>query len=71
MFGHTSKHHHVLEVALDLVPPAQVEEEGQRIDIQSSTNKYGNLTGGSSGSLQHNKSDHKSRPLWKSGLLMI
>lgn len=55
----------MLEVALDLVPPAQVEEEGQRVNIQSSSYKYGNLTGGSSGSLQQSKSNCKSRPLNK------
>lgn len=52
----TSEHHHVLEVALDLVPPAEVEEEGQRVNIQSSSKKYGDLTGGRSGSLRPNKS---------------
>lgn len=44
---HTSKHHHVLEVPLDLVPPAEVEEEGEGVNVHRSSNEYGNLTGSS------------------------
>lgn len=42
---HTCKHHHMLEVSLDLVPSAQVEKEGQRVNVERSSDEYGNLTG--------------------------
>lgn len=42
---HTCKHHHVLEVSLDLVPSAEVEKEGERVNVESSPDEYGNLTG--------------------------
>lgn len=44
MSVHTCKHHHVLEVSFDLVSSAQVEEEGQRVDVESSSDEYSDLT---------------------------
>lgn len=40
----TSKHHHVLEVSFDLVPSAQVEQEGERVDVEGSADEDGDLT---------------------------
>lgn len=45
MLLHTCKHHHMLEVSLDLVSSAEVEKEGQRVNVESSSDEYGNLTG--------------------------
>lgn len=42
---HTCKHHHVLEVSPDLVPSAKVEKEGEWVNVESSPDEYGNLTG--------------------------
>lgn len=46
---HTSEHHHVLEVSFDLVPSAEVEEEGERVDVERSSDEDGDLTGASRG----------------------
>ena len=34
----------MLESPFDLVPPAQVQEEGQRVDVERSADEDGNLT---------------------------
>lgn len=47
---HTCKHHHMLEVSLDLVPSAKIEKEGERVNVERPPDEYGNLTG-RSGSL--------------------
>ena len=39
----TSKHHHVLEVGADLVASAQVEEEGEGVDVASPADKHRHL----------------------------
>jgi hypothetical protein len=39
----TSKHHHVLEVGADLVATAQVEEEGEGVDVASPANEHSHL----------------------------
>lgn len=41
---HTSKHHHVLEVPLDLVPSAEIEDQGERVDVERPPDEDGNLT---------------------------
>lgn len=35
----------MLEVSFDLVPPAEVEEEREWVNVESSSDEYGNLTG--------------------------
>ena len=40
----TSKHHHVLEVPCDLVATAEVEHEGERVDVARSPDEDGNLS---------------------------
>lgn len=35
----------MLEVSLDLVPSAEVEKEGERVNVESSSDEYGKLTG--------------------------
>lgn len=39
----TCKHHDVLKVGSDLVLAAQVEQEGQRVDVCCPAKKHGNL----------------------------
>lgn len=39
----TWEHHHVLEVPANLVGSSQVQQEGQRVHIQKSTNDYSEL----------------------------
>lgn len=41
---YTGKHHHVLEVSLDLVSSTEVEEEGEWVNVEGSSNTYGYLT---------------------------
>lgn len=43
MVTFTCKHHHVLEVALDFVPSAEIEEEGEWVNVERPSNKYGKL----------------------------
>lgn len=41
----TCKHHHVLEIGLDLVAPSEVEKEGERVDVSGSSQEHGDLEG--------------------------
>lgn len=49
----TCKHHHVLEIPADLMPSAQVEEEGERVYVGSSAQEDGHLTVGGRLRAQH------------------
>lgn len=39
----TCKHHHVLEIGLDLVATSEVKKERERVDVGSSSQKHRNL----------------------------
>lgn len=41
----TCKHHHVLEVGSDLVASSQIEKEGERVDVCSSSQEHCQLGG--------------------------
>ncbi len=43
LYAQTCKHHHVLEVGADLVSTAQVQQEGERIDVRRSAQKHSQL----------------------------
>lgn len=44
-YAQTCKHHHVLEVGGDLVFAAQVQQEGEGVDVCRSAQKHGQLSG--------------------------
>ena len=44
LFPPTREHHHVLEVAGDLVTTSQVEHEGERVDVACSADEDGDLS---------------------------
>lgn len=39
----TCKHHHVLEIGLDLVATSEVKKERERVDVRSSSQEHRNL----------------------------
>lgn len=43
---YTCKHHHVLEVSFDFVPSTEVEEEGEWVNVEGSSDKYRELAHG-------------------------
>lgn len=45
IYTQTCKHHHVLEVGADLVFAAQVQQEGEGVDVRSSAQKHSQLGG--------------------------
>lgn len=51
----TCKHHHVLEVGADLVFTAQVQQEGEGVDVRRSAQKHSQLGGEVSRSGYKNK----------------
>lgn len=42
-FFRTCKHHHVLEISFDFVPSTEVEQEGEWVNVEGSSNEYREL----------------------------